>query len=622
VRRLTLIAAAAVAALVAALSASAAESGLTLSESSARFPDRGYVLSLPKAQQLSRANVKVSENGRPVTNLAVVEPGDVGFVTFLVIDASNSMAGAPIADAMKAARAFAARRNPNSPLGVIFFNDKPRLALSPTRNQAKIRDVLARTPALEEKTHLYDALVLAADKLRDANALAGAVVLLSDGDDVGSASTQEVAISRLKQQKTRVFGVGLRSGAYTPDALQAITAETEGSYAETGASSKLADIFNALGFKLSKEYLLLWRSLAGPEKEIAVAVRVAGYGQPVTTSYRTPALGLTIPPLDKSFIDKLVQSWLFLLLVVGAVIGLVYWGIKSIIEARQRSLRTRMAMFVEVGGHPAGVEEHEDLAARLERADRSLAKRGGRLGRFAEMCEIGNVRVSPTMLLVGSIAGGFVLGVLLAVALSPIWFLIAFVPILFVRWYVGFQVSRVRRTFAEQMPDNLEVLGGALRAGHSLAGGFSVMADNAAQPSRKEFKRVVTDENLGVPLEDALRRVGARMENRDMSQVALIALLQRETGSSSAEVIDQVAENVRGRLEIRRLVRVLTAQGRLARWIVSFMPLVLIVMIEVIRPEFLQPLFHTGIGVFALIVATIMVIMGSLVIKRIVEIKV
>ena len=148
------------------------------------------------------------------------------------------------------------------------------------------------------------------------------------------------------------------------------------------------------------------------------------------------------------------------------------------------------------------------------------------------------------------------------------------------------------------------------------------MADHAAAPSGKEFKRVVTDEQLGIPLEDSLRVVGQRMDNRDMAQVAMIALLQRETGSSSAEVIDQVAENVRGRLEVRRLVRVLTAQGRMARWIVSFMPLVLVFMILVINPKFLEPLFHTAIGVVALIVATIMVIMGSLVIKRIVEIKV
>ena len=113
-----------------------------------------------------------------------------------------------------------------------------------------------------------------------------------------------------------------------------------------------------------------------------------------------------------------------------------------------------------------------------------------------------------------------------------------------------------------------------------------------------------------------------RMNNRDMDQVALIALLQRETGGSSAEVIDQVTDNIRGRMEVRRLVRTLTAQGRLARWIVSLMPLFLIGAIYVIFPGYLDPLFNRGWGIAALVAATIMVILGSLVIKRIVEIKV
>src|SRR5262249_55798599 len=152
--------------------------------------------------------------------------------------------------------------------------------------------------------------------------------------------------------------------------------------------------------------------------------------------------------------------------------------------------------------------------------------------------------------------------------------LVVALPVATVYW-VRFKLRKVRRDFAEQLPDNLEVLAASLRAGHSLVGGLQVMADDAAEPSRKEFRRVVTDEQLGVPLEETLRRVGVRMANRDMDQVALIALLQRETGGSSAEVIDQVTENIRGRMEVRRLVRTLTAQGRLARWIVSLMPVFL-----------------------------------------------
>jgi tight adherence protein B len=619
VRRLAFIAALA-AAVLAALPAAAAESGPVLSESAARFPDRVYVLTLPKAQQLSTGNVQVTENGEPVANLAVASPGDVGFITFLVIDASNSMRGKPIADAMKAARAFAARRNPNSQLGVIFFNDKTTVALKPTRDRREINEVLARSPQLREKTHLYDGLTTAADQLRDANAVAGAVVLLSDGDDVGSAATQEVAISRLKDQKARVFGVGLRSEAYTPESLQAIAAETGGTYAETGQSAQLADIFEALGFKLSNEYLLLWRSQAGPEKSINVAVRVAGYPQAATTSYTTPPLGLTIPPLDQSLLDRLIQSWFFMLLIVVAVVGLVVWGVRSVLEARQRNLRARMAMFVDVGGH-GDAASHADLATQLDKLEESLERRGF-VQRFAENCDIADIRRPPGMLLLGSIALGLVSGLVLASLWTP-WALVLIVAVPYaLRFWVRFKADRNRRAFAEQLPDNLEVLAAALRAGHSLVGGLAVMADDAADPSRKEFKRVVTDEQLGIPLEETLKRVGVRMKNRDMDQVALIALLQRETGGSSAEVIDQVTENVRGRMEVRRLVRTLTAQGRLARWIVSLMPVFLILMIMTLYPDFLNPLFDTTFGIVALVVAGLMVVAGSLVIKRIIEIKV
>ena len=112
------------------------------------------------------------------------------------------------------------------------------------------------------------------------------------------------------------------------------------------------------------------------------------------------------------------------------------------------------------------------------------------------------------------------------------------------------------------------------------------------------------------------------MNNRDLDQVAIVAALQRDTGGNSAEVLDQVAENVRGRMELRRLIRVLTAQGRLARWIVSLLPLALMAGIYLIQPDYLDPLFNETIGKVLMVVAVIMIISGSLVIKKIVDIDV
>jgi tight adherence protein B len=161
-----------------------------------------------------------------------------------------------------------------------------------------------------------------------------------------------------------------------------------------------------------------------------------------------------------------------------------------------------------------------------------------------------------------------------------------------------------------------------MRAGHSFVGALSVVVDDAAEPSRTEFRRVVADEQLGVSLEDAIRAVGRRMDNPDLEQVALVAALQRRTGGSMAEVLERVTGTIRERFELRRLVQTLTAQGRLSRWIVSALPVVLLVAISIISPGYSDPLFTTTGGRIALLFSAVMVVLGSYVIKRIVDIKV
>ena len=165
-------------------------------------------------------------------------------------------------------------------------------------------------------------------------------------------------------------------------------------------------------------------------------------------------------------------------------------------------------------------------------------------------------------------------------------------------------------------------LASGVRAGHSLVGGLSLVVNDADEPSRSEFQRVVADEQLGIPLEDALETVARRMDNRDIEQVALVSSLQRETGGNAAEVLDRVVENIRERQGLRRLVHTLTAQGRLSRWIVSALPVGLLLLISAINPTYMKPLFHHTSGKVILAIGAIMIVAGSLVIKKIVEIKI
>jgi tight adherence protein B len=166
------------------------------------------------------------------------------------------------------------------------------------------------------------------------------------------------------------------------------------------------------------------------------------------------------------------------------------------------------------------------------------------------------------------------------------------------------------------------VLSSALRAGHSFVGALSVVVNDAPEPAKTEFSRVVADEQLGVPIEDALRVVVERMDNRELEQVALVASMQRESGGNTAEVLDRVTETIRERFELRRNVKTLTAQGRMSRWVLTALPISLFAFISLVNPTYMHVLTQSVAGKVLLVLAAISVTAGSLIIKRIVDIKV
>jgi tight adherence protein B len=266
--------------------------------------------------------------------------------------------------------------------------------------------------------------------------------------------------------------------------------------------------------------------------------------------------------------------------------------------------------------------ERDPLASRVFEGTEQSLRRTRWWQSFTEDLELGGIKIPPVQLLVGTLIltlfvmwllGTFIAGVLALLGLAVPFLVLAFIKN---------RVEKTRRAFADQLPDNLDVVASGLRAGHSIVGGLSLVVSDAAEPSRTEFQRVIADEQLGIPLEDALSTVARRMKSRDIEQVALVSSLQRETGGNSAEVLDRVIENIRERQGLRRLVRSLTAQGRLSRWIVSFLPVALLLLISAINPTYMKPLFTHTSGHVILAVGAVMIVAGSYVIKRIVEFKV
>jgi len=205
---------------------------------------------------------------------------------------------------------------------------------------------------------------------------------------------------------------------------------------------------------------------------------------------------------------------------------------------------------------------------------------------------------------------------------SSVFGIFGFLVPLFVFNAIKGKLAKKRRNFSNQLPEALQVIASAMRAGHTIIGALAVVASESPEPTGSEVSRAVADEQLGVPLDVALDRVARRMASREFEQVAVVAGLQREAGGNAAEVLDRVAETVRERIELRQLVRSLTAQGRLSRWILTLLPPGLAGIIALLDPGYLSPLFDKSAGRAILVLAGIMIVLGSVMIKRIVEVKV
>jgi tight adherence protein B len=593
------------------------------------FPDKVFSLQLPERRALTASRVSMSENAVPVSDLTVEAPGAATGVV-LLIDASNSMQGAPIQGAMQAARRFVAQRNPKLPVAVVVFGPDDTVLTDFTTSQAELNAAVASAPPLAEGTHIYDALTRASELAEDAGLERTTVVLLSDGTDVGSDASRADALEALDESNVRVISVGLRSKQYDPAALKSIAQNTGGTYSESASPAALGPIFARISSRLSSEYTLRYTSLLPPETKATVRAVVAGLPAAAAT-YTTPALNVPalgavderLGTFDKGWIDKVILSPFLMVFVIVSVLALLVFAILTAFDVRSRSIRRRMAQYVTVPTEEESSIRRAEVASMLTGHARSRVAGQEWWQAFEKDVELGGFKVSATTLAGWTVIAGIGASLVVAVATQALWGLLVGLAAPFVtRYYVRNRVSAKRRAFGEQLPDNLEVLAGALRAGHSLVGAMNVMVDGADEPSKTEFRRVLSDEQLGIPIDQALMVTSQRMENIDMEQVAIVTRLQREAGGNTAEVLDRVVENVRGRMEIRRLIRVLTAQGRLARWVLTGLPLVLVGFLMVINPDWLDPLTATNVGRAFLVLWALMLIAGSVVIKRIVEIEV
>src|SRR4051812_4818864 len=193
-----------------------------------------------------------------------------------------------------------------------------------------------------------------------------------------------------------------------------------------------------------------------------------------------------------------------------------------------------------------------------------------------------------------------------------------FIPFVWLLWKRKTRLDK----FAAQLPDAMELVARALRAGHSLAAGMHVVGEEMPEPICTEFNRVYEEQNLGIALDDSLRNLCERIPNLDLRFFVTSVIIQRQTGGDLSEILDKIGYIIRERFRILGQVKALTAEGRLSGIILLALPFGLFLMMLNIQPNYIEKLWTHELGIKMSVVALIMQLLGALVIKKIVNIKV
>ena len=244
--------------------------------------------------------------------------------------------------------------------------------------------------------------------------------------------------------------------------------------------------------------------------------------------------------------------------------------------------------------------------------------------RLREYIAQAGLQVKPGFLVLASIALGlgaflaaryWLLNSLLALPFGVLGTIIPF-------GYVAYTRHKRFRAFEKNFPEALGLLARAVRAGHAFTTGLEMIGKELPEPLAGEFRIAFEEQNLGLPLKDALLNLSERMPLIDVRFFVVALMIQKESGGNLAEILDSLAYVIRDRFRIYGEVRVKTAQGRLTGGILIALPPIVGLLIAGLNPTYLRPLFFDPSGPYLLVAAGTLQVVGSVLLWKIVNIEV
>lgn len=234
------------------------------------------------------------------------------------------------------------------------------------------------------------------------------------------------------------------------------------------------------------------------------------------------------------------------------------------------------------------------------------------------------VLMKPEEFLGGSIILGIIICGLSYLIIKSIAISVIFLGIGFIipEVIIGVKKRKRKEMINAQLPQALDIIANGLRAGFSFIQAMGIVTEEVHGPISEEFGKVLRENILGKPLEEALNNMSQRIEDEDLDMVITTLIIQREVGGNLAEVLESIANTIRERVKLKGDIKSLTAQGRISGLVVSLLPFALALLLSIINPGYLNPLFQEPIGMVAIGLGLTLQIIGIFVLRKLMEIKV
>jgi tight adherence protein B len=310
--------------------------------------------------------------------------------------------------------------------------------------------------------------------------------------------------------------------------------------------------------------------------------------------------------------------------LVLAIVGGLYWILIERPEAREAAaLRGRMQKATDPGKLSRALLTAPQRLSDLGPFDRLLHRSGQVVGPLQRLISQAGLKVTVGVVLLSCAVAAIVAYALVSEFLRlpllaiPIGLVAGYLPIGYVRW------KRTQRMikFEEQFPEAMDLLARALRAGHALTTGLSMVSEELPEPIGPEFKLLFDQQNFGLPLPQALKNFAERIPSLDARFFVTAVLTQREAGGNLSEVLDNLASIIRDRFRVKRQVRVISAHGRITGWILAALPSALGLFFAATSPEKYRAFYSDPLGMEMIVGALLLQVAGVFIIRKIVVIE-